>query len=186
MVDVIARSSAQAQGLRGPITSLQKLQRAGQTLYLAAERTVADRVRLVGLLKTGRKSLFLRDAGAAYCSRQLLCVLDFFVLPQHQRQGLGQALFQVFQATEQESPGSVAYDTPSPKLLSFLQKHYGLGDFMPQDNRFVVFNAFWQSHSSSNAEQREECCIKGTDAATQQIRIGTPCSAPSNSCTLAI
>ena len=25
---------------------------------------------------------------------------------------------------------------------------------MPQDNRFVVFNAFWQSHSSSNAEQR--------------------------------
>ena len=27
----------------GPITSLQKLQRAGQTLYLAAERTVADR-----------------------------------------------------------------------------------------------------------------------------------------------
>ena len=32
----------------------------------------------------------------------------------------------------------------------------------------------------------EECCIKGTDAATQQIRIGTPCSAPSNSRTLAI
>ena len=31
------------QGLRGPITSLQKLQRAGQTLFLAAERTVADR-----------------------------------------------------------------------------------------------------------------------------------------------
>ncbi len=52
-------------------------------------------MRLVGLLKTGRKSLFLRDAGAAYCSRQPLCVLDFFVLPQHQRQGLGQALFQV-------------------------------------------------------------------------------------------
>ena len=49
----------------------------------------------MGLLKTGRKSLFLRDAGSAYCSAQPLCVLDFFVLPQHQRQGLGQALFQV-------------------------------------------------------------------------------------------
>ena len=56
------------------------------------------RVRLVGLLKTGRKSLFLRGASNAYCSQQPLCVLDFFVLPQHQRQGIGQALFQVNQA----------------------------------------------------------------------------------------
>ena len=55
------------------------------------------RVRLVGLLKTGRKSLFLRGASNAYCSQQPLCVLDFFVLPQNQRQGIGQALFQVGQ-----------------------------------------------------------------------------------------
>ena len=52
-------------------------------------------MRLVGLLKTGRKSLFLRGAGAAYCSAQPLCVLDFFVLLQRQRRGLGQGLFQV-------------------------------------------------------------------------------------------
>ena len=38
---------------------------------------------------------------------------------------LTQSCAQVFQATEQESPGSLAYDTPSPKLLAFLQKHYG-------------------------------------------------------------
>ncbi len=31
----------------------------------------------------------------------------------------------MFQATEGESPSSVAYDTPSPKLLAFLKKHYG-------------------------------------------------------------
>ena len=36
-----------------------------------------------------------------------------------------QSCAQVFQVTEQESPSSVAYDTPSPKLLSFLQKPYG-------------------------------------------------------------
>ena len=30
-----------------------------------------------------------------------------------------------FRQQSRESPGSVAYDTPSPKLLSFLQKHYG-------------------------------------------------------------
>ena len=34
-------------------------------------------------------------------------------------------LEQVFQATERESASSVAYDTPSPKLLAFLKKHYG-------------------------------------------------------------
>ena len=33
---------------------------------------------------------------------------------------------QVFQATEDESTSSVAYDTPSPKLLAFLKKHYGM------------------------------------------------------------
>ena len=43
----------------------------------------------------------------------------------HNLQLLNYGCSQVFQATEQEGPGSVAYDTPSPKLLSFLQKHYG-------------------------------------------------------------
>ena len=32
---------------------------------------------------------------------------------------------QVFQAAKRESASSVAYDTPSPKLLAFLKKHYG-------------------------------------------------------------
>ena len=32
---------------------------------------------------------------------------------------------QVFQATEQESASSVAYDTPSPKLMAFLKSNYG-------------------------------------------------------------
>ncbi len=49
----------------------------------------------MGLLKTGNKTLFLRDSSSAYCTRQPLCILDFFVLPQHQRQGMGQAMFQV-------------------------------------------------------------------------------------------
>ena len=153
----------------------------------------------MGLLKTGRKTLFLRDSSNAYCTRQPLCILDFFVLPHYQRQGIGQAMFQVtqacpfaelaildssrvvgrlvkalfdilcadwsalcisvpgqamagfeihwplraafqarqnvrllcahaqvFQVTEGESTSSVAYDTPSPKLLAFLKKHYGM------------------------------------------------------------
>ena len=49
----------------------------------------------MGLLKTGRKTLFLRDGSNPFCSQQPLCILDFFVLPQAQRQGVGQALFEV-------------------------------------------------------------------------------------------
>ncbi len=49
----------------------------------------------MGLLKTGRKTLFLRDGSNSYCSQQPLCILDFFVLPQNQRQGVGRALFEV-------------------------------------------------------------------------------------------
>ena len=56
---------------------------------------IGCRVCLLGLLKTGHKTLYLRDGSNAYCTRQPLCVLDFFVLPQHQRQGIGQAMFQV-------------------------------------------------------------------------------------------
>lgn len=49
----------------------------------------------MGLLKTGHKTLYLRNSSSAYCTRQPLCVLDFFVLPQHQRQGIGHAMFEV-------------------------------------------------------------------------------------------
>ncbi|KAI8922920.1 hypothetical protein BC831DRAFT_57315 [Entophlyctis helioformis] len=39
-------------------------------------------------------------------------------------------------------PGQLCYDRPSDKFLSFLSKHYGLHDFVPQPNSFVVFKAF--------------------------------------------
>ncbi|KAF4742693.1 Alpha-tubulin N-acetyltransferase 1, partial [Perkinsus olseni] len=44
-----------------------------------------------------------------------------------------------------------AYDRPSPKLLSFLRKHYGLHKYMPQGNNFVVFSEYF-----SGARQRAE------------------------------
>ena len=32
---------------------------------------------------------------------------------------------------------------PSPKLFGFLSKHYGLREFVPQQNKFVIFNSFF-------------------------------------------
>jgi GNAT superfamily N-acetyltransferase len=51
-------------------------------------------VKILGLLKTGRKKLFLRTEDAKYHAREPVCVLDFYVQEAHQRAGIGSALFQ--------------------------------------------------------------------------------------------
>jgi hypothetical protein len=44
---------------------------------------------------------------------------------------------------EKVEPRLLAYDRPSPKLLNFLSKYYGLNDFTPQNNNFVVFKDYF-------------------------------------------
>lgn len=43
-------------------------------------------------------------------------------------------------------PEKLAYDRPSEKLIGFLAKHYGLKKYVPQNNNFVVFDAYWGGH----------------------------------------
>jgi len=38
----------------------------------------------------------------------------------------------------------LAIDRPSPKFLSFLQKHYNMKATVPQVNNFVIFNGFFR------------------------------------------
>ena len=40
-------------------------------------------------------------------------------------------------------PAKLAYDRPSPKLVGFLSKHYGLKNYVPQNNNFIVFSQYW-------------------------------------------
>jgi hypothetical protein len=54
-------------------------------------------------------------------------------------------------AAEQLCPEQLAYDRPSPKLLSFVRKHYGLSSYVPQSNNFVVFEQHFQHSSSSSS-----------------------------------
>lgn len=46
---------------------------------------------------------------------------------------------------EKVRPEKLAYDRPSEKLLAFLSKHYGLKRYVPQNNNYVVFNAYFDS-----------------------------------------
>lgn len=40
-------------------------------------------------------------------------------------------------------PAKLAYDRPSNKLIGFLSKHYGLKNYVSQNNNFIVFNQYW-------------------------------------------
>ena len=45
---------------------------------------------------------------------------------------------------EKINPEKLAYDRPSPKLIGFLKKHYGLINYVPQNNNYVIFNQYWE------------------------------------------
>ena len=67
--------------------------------------------------------------------------------------------------TEGVSPQHLAIDRPSPKFLSFLQKHYGLKAPIPQVNNFVIFDSFFRDKTgaevNSNSSFFEVCwCFK--------------------------
>jgi hypothetical protein len=46
---------------------------------------------------------------------------------------------------ENADPSLLGYDRPSPKLLGFLRKHYGLSEYDPQSNNFVVFKTYFRA-----------------------------------------
>jgi alpha-tubulin N-acetyltransferase 1 len=57
---------------------------------------------------------------------------------------LGKVLFEHMCLAEGvSSPARLAIDRPSAKFLGFLRKHYGLTDYEPQTNNFVVFNLYF-------------------------------------------
>ena len=45
---------------------------------------------------------------------------------------------------ENKKANMLAYDRPSPKLISFLKKHYNLVNFIPQNNNFVIYQQFFE------------------------------------------
>jgi len=73
-----------------------------------------------------------------------LCVLDFYVCEKIQRSGYGKQIFEKMLECENVDPAKLGYDRPSPKLMGFLKKHYGLTDYIPQNNNYVIFQDYFQ------------------------------------------
>uniref|UniRef100_A0A0C3TIA6 Alpha-tubulin N-acetyltransferase n=1 Tax=Guillardia theta (strain CCMP2712) TaxID=905079 RepID=A0A0C3TIA6_GUITC len=148
IIDNFGKRSAVAQGLGAVITTMQKLLCSDHRLYIhRSERTVN------GILKVGKKHLFIRDASADKMHEiEPMCVLDFYVHESLQKRGIGRQLFDEMLAREKVQPHMLGYDRPSPKLLSFLRKHFSLMDFEPQANNFVVFRSYFRASSSNSKE----------------------------------
>uniref|UniRef100_A0A0N5AUM4 N-acetyltransferase domain-containing protein n=1 Tax=Syphacia muris TaxID=451379 RepID=A0A0N5AUM4_9BILA len=114
-IDDFAKLSASAMQLRQPLTSCDKLINSDHTLYLLWESLPNDnaRSRVIGMLKVGRKHLFLYDKELKTYEGELIALLDFYVHMSCQRQGSGKKLFDYMLSSEHCQPYEIAFDSPN-------------------------------------------------------------------------
>lgn len=159
-IDRIGELSAKAQGLHTTVTSVGKLSEK-HTVYLLA--AVGEGL-VTGVLKVGLKDLYLFDEDSKMsCHKSTPSILDFYVHESHQRRGMGKRLFERMLADQKWRVGKCAVDRPSAMMRSFLAKHYGLVQTVPQANKFVLFKDFFRkdkgdiangnAYGSENAER---------------------------------
>jgi len=144
ILNSMGEASSQAQKLNTTITSAHKFFISNHRIFIKAEQN-----KVLGFIKVGSKKLFLRDRNFNYHEVNTLCVLDFYVHESTQRRGIGKQLFDYMLKFEKKLPTEIAYDRPSPKLLSFLRKYFGLNDFIQQNNNYVVFDDFFSLIATS-------------------------------------
>ncbi|OQR99602.1 hypothetical protein THRCLA_06444 [Thraustotheca clavata] len=140
-LDVLGQESSMVQELRQPITSVTLLYEVKSRQEKHRVYVLLDHGDIFGYLKVGLKHLYYA-AKSGFMEIDPLCLLDFYV--QTQRQGHGLLLFQYMLDSEKQQARNLAFDRPSPKLYPFLNKHFGLVDYVPQSNRFVVFDAYFK------------------------------------------
>lgn len=147
VIDEMGKASSKAQGLSHVITSTSKFMGTNQRLYIKVHESRAE-----GILKVEERNLFYRNSSGSCKEISPLCVLDFYVHESVQRKGIGKELFIHMLKHEQVEAPRLAYDRPSPKLLKFLDKHYGLTGFVPQNNNFVVFDKYFHVRETLTPE----------------------------------
>lgn len=141
ILDLMGEASSKAQKLPHVITTMARFSGTNQRIFLKVEGNTVE-----GLLKVGERTIFYRDYSGKCKELNPLCVLDFYVHESVQRTGIGLKLFMKMLEHEGVLPNKLAYDRPSPKLLKFLEKHFDLSAFVPQNNNFVIYESYWKSH----------------------------------------
>lgn len=149
IINTMGALSAKAQKLKTVITTFAKFSGTNQRLYIK----ISDG-KVVGILKTGEKDLFYRDVIGDIKELSCTCVLDFYVHESCQRRGFGKVIFEKMLEYEGLKPFEFAYDRPSGKLLKFLKKHYGLWEFVPQNNNYVIYHQFFSKGRFGGGKRR--------------------------------
>lgn len=78
---------------------------------------------------------------------------------------------------ENLQPAQLAYDRPSPKLMAFLAKHFGLTKFRPQNNNYVIFDDYFEcgvAGPPGNLPRSQS--VETSSTAWHERRFGSPCS----------
>lgn len=70
-------------------------------------------------------------------------------------------LYLFFRCLFQVRAVELAYDRPSPKMIRFLQKHFGLSSWETQQNHFVIFDEFWRERREAEPRRRGETAKVG-------------------------
>jgi len=163
ILDTMGRASAEAQALSSVITNADRMRNGepDQKLYMFCDFASN---KAVGLLKIGKKKLFLFDGTGTQHEMFPSCIMDFYIHESRQRQGAGKYLFEHMLRDEAIPVEHFAIDRPSDKFIYFLRRHYSLTKIMPQVNNFVVFDGFF----------RDRADYKGKKARWGGLDQGTP------------
>ena len=97
----------------------------------------------IGFIKVGYKHLFIYDEIGTPMEINPLCVLDFYTDETCQRKGYGKIMFSEMLRKEKIEARKLGYDRPSHKFINFLNKYFGLNNYVPQNNNFVVFKDYF-------------------------------------------
>ena len=121
----MGKASASAQNLHHIITNSAKLRESlgEQQVFVMCDLSANV---VIGLLKIGRKKLFVFDQAGTQHEMNPLCILDFYVHESRQRHGCGHAIFEYMLQHEGVDVRHLAIDHPSDKFLFFFRKYYNL------------------------------------------------------------
>uniref|UniRef100_A0A1I7TJL8 Alpha-tubulin N-acetyltransferase n=1 Tax=Caenorhabditis tropicalis TaxID=1561998 RepID=A0A1I7TJL8_9PELO len=144
-IDSLGEMSSKFHGWKRVITMYEKIvdHEEDQIVYILWEKVNGSKSLLKGILRVGYKTLYLTDNDQNQFMEKVMCILDFFVVPDEQRSGNGFKIFDTMLKNENVTPDQCAFDKPSAALQQFLEKYYGLKDPVTQTNKYAVFPNFF-------------------------------------------
>lgn len=140
LINDIGAMSSKVQGLNHVITTFSSFNNGNNKIYMLLSE---DHKQALGFVKVGPRHLFFWDHNGCQREYTILALLDFFVVPTSQRKGYGKIMIDKMLETEGKEMKEIPIDRPSPLCLAFMKKHFGLSEFTPQSNNFVIFEQFW-------------------------------------------